>query len=274
MPTTVGQLVSLLEDRYPPALAEDWDAVGLVCGDPNASVSRVLFAVDPVRDVVDEALVEQADLIVTHHPLLLRGVHSVAPVNHKGSVLHTLISHGIALYAAHTNADHATPGVADALADVLGVQDTSPLVPIPDEPRCGTGRVGRLDEVLTLGSFAERVAERLPATHHGVRVAGDPDRLVETVAVCGGSGDAFLGAAADLADVYVTSDLRHHRAQDHLVDGGCALVDVAHWASEWPWLPVAASALQQDLERLGSTVDIHVSTVVTDPWTLHRGSPS
>ncbi len=274
MPTTVGQIIDLLEDRYPPALAEDWDAVGLVCGDPNATVSRVLFAVDPVRDVVDEALVLQADLIVTHHPLLLRAVHSVAPVTHKGTVLHTLITHGITLYCAHTNADHASPGVSDALADVLGVGDVSPLLPSVDDPRVGTGRVGRLDEVLTLRAFADRVSERLPATHHGVRVAGGLDRLVETVAVCGGSGDAFLDDAARVADVYVTSDLRHHRAQDHLVDGGCALVDVAHWASEWPWLPVAAGALQHDVQALGTTVEVHVSTVVTDPWTLHRGSPS
>lgn len=274
MPTTVGQIIGLLEKRYPPGLAEDWDAVGLVCGDPNATVSRVLFAVDPVRDVVDEALVLQADLIVTHHPLLLRGVHSVAPVTHKGTVLHTLITHGIALYCAHTNADHASPGVSDALADVLGVLDVTPLVPAPGDPAVGTGRVGRLDETMTLAAFADRVAERLPATHHGVRLAGDPERLVETIAVCGGSGDAFLDAAANVADAYVTSDLRHHRAQDHLVDGGCALVDVAHWASEWPWLPVAAEALQHDVEGLGSTVEVHVSTVVTDPWTLHRGSPS
>ena len=274
MPTTVGQIVGLLEKRYPPELAADWDAVGLICGDPNATVSRVLFAVDPVRDVVDEALVLQADMIVTHHPLLLRGVHSVAPVTHKGTVLHTLITHGIALLAAHTNADHARPGVSDALADVLGLGDTRPLVPDAGNPNLGTGRVGVLPEPLTLRAFGDVVANRLPATHHGVRMAGDLDATVTTVAVCGGSGDAFLDAAAACADVYVTSDLRHHRAQDHLVDGGCALVDVAHWASEWPWLPVAAEALAQDCAALGSTVEVHVSTIVTDPWTRHQGSTS
>lgn len=274
MPATVGQIVELLEQRYPPALAAEWDAVGLLCGDPQASVSRVLFAVDPVMQVVDEALLLQADMIVTHHPLLLRGVHSVAAVDHKGSVLHTLISHGIALMAAHTNADHARSGVADALAEALGLVDTTPLVPEPGNPDVGTGRVGRLDEVMTLSAFVDRVADRLPMTTQGVRAAGDPGRLIETVAVCGGSGDAFLAEAAAVADVYVTSDLRHHRAQDHLVDGGCALVDVAHWASEWPWLPLAAESLRADAEARGTTVEVHVSRIVTDPWTLHRGSPS
>ena len=269
---TVGEVVGMLERRYPPTLAADWDAVGLTVGDLSATVSRVLFAVDPVMDVVDEALVLQADLIVTHHPLLLRGVHSVAAVDHKGSVIHTLVSHGIALFSAHTNADHADPGVSDALATALGLTDLRPLVPEPGDPAMGTGRVGVLAGETTLAAFAEAVAAALPATHHGVRVGGDPEARVRTVAVCGGSGDAFLDVARAEADVYVTSDLRHHRAQDHLVDGGCAIVDVAHWASEWPWLPVAAEALAADLAAVGSTVDVHVSSIPTDPWTLHLGS--
>lgn len=272
MPATVAQIVDLLDRRYPPTLAAEWDAVGLVAGDPRATVSRILFAVDPVMAVVDEALVLQADMLVTHHPLLLRGVHSVAAVDHRGSVLHTLVSHGIALACAHTNADHARPGVSDALADALGVVDTAPLVPDPGDPSVGTGRVGRLDETLTLGALIDRVARRLPTAAQGVRASGDPDRLIETVAVCGGSGDAFLADAAAVADAYITSDLRHHRAQDHLVDGGCALIDVAHWAGEWPWLPVAAEALADDCRAHGTTVEVHVSTVVTDPWTIHRGS--
>lgn len=274
MPATVGQIIELLQRRYPPELAAEWDAVGLVCGDPRATVTRVLFAVDPVMAVVDEALLLQADMVVTHHPLLLRGVHSVAAVDHKGSVLHALISHGIALMAVHTNADHARPGVSDALAEVLGLVDTTPLVPDSGNATVGTGRVGRLDEVMTFSAFVDRVADRLPVTTQGVRAAGEGDRLIQTVAVCGGSGDAFLADAAAVADVYVTSDLRHHRAQDHLVEGGCALVDVAHWASEWPWLPVAAESLRADAEALGTTVEVHVSRIVTDPWTLHRGSPS
>lgn len=262
----------MMDRRYPPALASEWDAVGLICGDPAATVSRVLFAVDPVAEVVDEALLVQADLVITHHPLLLQGVHSVAAVNHKGSVIQTLISHGIALFSAHTNADHADPGVSDALADVLGLADVRPLVPLPGEPTIGTGRVGVLAAPVPLADFAAVVESVLPVTHHGIRVAGRLDGLVRTVAVCGGSGDAFLADAARSADAYVTSDLRHHRAQDHLVDGGCALIDVAHWASEWPWLPVAAAALQSDLLAHGSTVEVHVSTVVTDPWSMHRGS--
>ena len=129
----------------------------------------------------------------------------------------------------------------------------------------GTGRVGRVAPT-TLRGFADRVAASLPATAAGIRVAGDPDRLIERVALCGGAGDFLLDqmAAAD-ADVYVTSDLRHHPASEFVEKGGPALVDVPHWAAEWTWLPVVEERLRS---ALGDTVDTRVSTIVTDPWTF------
>ena len=130
----LADVVRWLERRYPPRTAESWDAVGLVAGDPAQPVRRVLLAVDPVAAVADEALAWGADLLVTHHPLLLRPVHSVAATTFKGALLHRLVRGGVGLYAAHTNADAATGGVADALADVLGLVDTEPLVPVPAEP--------------------------------------------------------------------------------------------------------------------------------------------
>jgi putative NIF3 family GTP cyclohydrolase 1 type 2 len=109
-----------------------------------------------------------------------------------------------------------------------------------------------------------------------VRVAGDPDREVRAVALCGGAGDGFLDLArASGADVYVTSDLRHHPASElrehaHGDPGdGLALVDVAHWAAEWTWLPVAAQRLQEAMAAAGATVDTHVSRICTDPWRFH-----
>ncbi len=264
---TVREIVTILDTAYPQWLAEDWDAVGLTCGRLDAEVDTVLLAVDPLPGVVDEAIACGAQLIVTHHPLFLRGVHDVAFTNAKGEVVTRCIENHIALFSAHTNADHACPGVSDALAEALGLGDLRPLVPDARDSSRGTGRVGSLAAPMTLEAFGLHVATVLPATAHGVRIAGDLDSQVRTVAVCGGAGDSFLGAAASAADVYVTSDLRHHRAQDHLVDGGCALVDVAHWASEWPWLRQAASVID-------GTVRTVVSTTPTDPWTAHLGSTS
>jgi putative NIF3 family GTP cyclohydrolase 1 type 2 len=136
----------------------------------------------------------------------------------------------------------------------------------------GHGRVGRLAEPTTLRGFAEQTAAALPATATGVRAAGDPDRPVETVAVVCGAGDSFLDAVLDIeADVYVTSDLRHHRAGEFLEHRGPALLDIAHWAAEWTWLPVVERKLADALRGRGDTVETRVSTTRTDPWTFRVG---
>lgn len=213
----LSDVISVLEELYPPQWAESWDAVGLVCGDPDDEVRRVLFAVDPVQAVVEEALAWGADLVVTHHPLYLRGTTSVAATGFKGRVVHSLICAGIALHVAHTNADHADPGVSDALAEAVGLRITGPLVPDPSDPagRRGSGRIGELPEPMPLSAFAAQVAAGLPATAAGVQVAGDPERLISRVAVCGGSGDSFLAEVrASGVDAYVTADLRHHPASE------------------------------------------------------------
>ncbi len=128
----------------------------------------------------------------------------------------------------------------------------------------GLGRVGMVDPQ-PLAEFAASVRAALPDTAAGVRFAGDPQATVRRVAVVGGSGASELGAASAVADVLVTADLKHHTVDEHLAEGGCAVVDVAHWASEWPWCPATA----QRLQALG--LRTHVSTLVTDPWTGHVG---
>lgn len=272
MPENLADVLAVLDAAYPPAHAQPWDAVGLVCGDPRAQVDRVLFAVDPVDAVLDEALDWGAQLLVTHHPLLLKAVNGVPATNFKGRNVHRLIRGGCALLTAHTNADVARPGVSDALAEALGLRVGDPILPLPGDAggRLGLGRYGELPEAEPLSAFTARVARALPATASGVRAAGDPDRPIRRVAVCGGAGDdrELLGAVrAAGVDAYVTADLRHHPAAEAMEDarfgGGPALVDVAHFASEWPWLSVAAALLA------GGTVETRVSTLVTDPWTLH-----
>jgi dinuclear metal center YbgI/SA1388 family protein len=260
---TVADVVAALDGWYPPAWAEQWDRVGLVLGDPQWPVRTVYFAVDCVPETVDEALAAGASLIVAHHPLLLRGVSSVAPTTYKGRIVHRLIRADVALYVAHTNADTANPGVSDALARRFGLRDTRPLRPGDDDR--GIGRVGRLPSPLTLEELTGRAAEVLPPTAWGVRAAGDPKRRVEVLAVSGGSGDAYLAdATAAGADAFLTADLRHHPASEHLAGGGPALLDVAHWASERPWLDDVAGRLAA---RFG--VDTVVSDLDTDPWTVH-----
>jgi dinuclear metal center YbgI/SA1388 family protein len=268
---TVRDVVAALEAAYPPALAASWDAVGLVCGDPTEPVHRVLIAVDPVAETVAEALERDAQLLVTHHPLLLRGVHGVPADDPKGGLVHRLVRAGVGLFCAHTNADAANPGVSDALAHALGLHVTGVLDPRDGLPHHGLGRICELSQPESLETFTGRVRDALPKIAWGVRAGGDPERTVRTVAVCGGAGDSLLGTANTAGvDVFLTADLRHHPASEHLAAGGPALVDVAHWASEHPWCAQAATVLTA---VLGSTVDVHVSYRRTDPWTIGSAQP-
>ncbi|MGW6059328.1 Nif3-like dinuclear metal center hexameric protein [Streptomyces sp. NPDC055189] len=271
----LSEVIAALDALWPAELAESWDAVGTVCGDPDAEVSRVLFAVDPVQDIVDEAVKLGAQLLVTHHPLYLRGTTTVSAGTFKGRVVHDLIKNDVALHVAHTNADRADPGVSDALAGALDLRIVRPLVPDPADAqgRRGLGRICELEHPLTLRELAARAAERLPATAQGIRVAGDPEQLVRTLAVSGGSGDSlFDDVRAAGVDAFLTADLRHHPVSEARAQTPLALLDAAHWATEWPWCELAAAQLDQISDRHGWGLRVHVSKTVTDPWTAHAAS--
>ncbi|WP_394938290.1 Nif3-like dinuclear metal center hexameric protein [Psychromicrobium sp. YIM B11713] len=270
-PATLAEVLLAVEELWPESLAEDWDAVGLVVGRPANPVQKILFAVDPTLEVVQEALDWGADLLISHHPLMLRGVTSVAATSGKGKVVHALIEGGCALLAVHTNGDSAVGGVSDVIADALGLEEVKPLQAarhgLPEE---GIGRIGELPQAMQLGDFAALVFSVLPAVAGGVKVAGDRQGLVRRIAVCGGAGDSLLSAVqAANADVYLTADLRHHpasEAREGRPDGRPYLIDFSHFASEWLWLPAAAEALGNVLGDQGFDVELRVSQVNTDPW--------
>lgn len=268
---TLQEVLDAAEELWPQSLAESWDAVGLVAGRRDAPVEKIHFAVDPVSAVVEEACEAGAGLLITHHPLLLRGVTSVEAGTFKGEVVHRLIESGCALLTAHTNGDSAVGGVNDVLAEILGLEDHGPLKPADDGlPEEGLGRIGTLPQGMPLGEFASRVFGILPSVAGGVRVAGDRDAFVQRVALCGGAGDSLLDAAREAgADVYITGDLRHHpasEAREKVAGGRPYLIDVSHFASEWMWLPAAAQALDRVLSDRGYEVEVAVSGINTDPW--------
>ncbi|EDY51640.1 conserved hypothetical protein, partial [Streptomyces clavuligerus] len=191
-------------------------------------------------------------------------------------VVHDLIKNDIALHVAHTNADTADPGVSDALAGALDLRVTGPLVPDPSDPsgRRGLGRICELEHPETLAAFAERAAQRLPATAQGIRLAGDPDAVVRRVAVSGGSGDSLFDTVrAAGVDAFLTADLRHHPVSEATQQSPLGLVDAAHWATEWPWCELAAAQLDEISDRHGWNLRVHVSHTVTDPWSSRFSSP-
>lgn len=266
--SSLAEFISHAEELWPPDSAEEWDRVGLTIGNPQAKITNVLLAVDPVHSTVDEALSLNAELLFTHHPLLLRGISTVAEDTAKGAIVTHLIQHRCALYTAHTNADKPASGVSATLAKVFGLQNVEAILgDTNNSAEFGIGRVGDLDKQITLEEFAELVARVMPATVSGVRVAGNPQRKIQRVALLGGAGDSLLDHPKVLnADVYLTSDLRHHPAgetiETSLANSGPALIDVAHWASESLWLEHAANLLSKRMPN----VNFHVSKINTDPW--------
>ena len=266
MSARLADVIAVLDEAYPPGLAHDWDSVGLVCGDPGDIVDSVTVAVDATAEVVDT--VGPRTLLLAHHPLLLRGVDTVATSTPKGALIHRLIRAGSALFTAHTTADAANPGVSDALAAALGLTVEAVLEPASGglPSTVGTGRIGTLPRPQRFADFVAWVNSALPQTTWGVRGAGDPDAMVTRVAVCGGSGDSFLAAVADAGvQAYVTADLRHHPADEHRRSSGVGLVDVAHWASEYPWCTQAAELLRA---HFGAALPVTVCPLRTDPWNI------
>ncbi|MDU0348134.1 Nif3-like dinuclear metal center hexameric protein [Actinomyces sp. MRS3W] len=274
-PLTVADVEVMLRTAAPPQLAEPWDSNRLICGDPAAPVRSILLAVDPVGVVVDEAIERGVDLIITHHPLYLRGTDHVSAIDPKGTVVHRLIRAGIALANAHTTLDAAHGGVAAALAARVGLMETRPLQPNPADPTQGIGRIGSLPAPTRLRDFAASVAAALPDSAPGLLVGGDLDASVKTAAVSGGAGDSLLGAAREAGvDVFLTADLRHHPASEHLEGGRPYLLCGTHWATEWVGLPPLAARLEAAATARGHTLFTHVSQVVTDPWALRLSTGS
>ncbi|WP_421083006.1 Nif3-like dinuclear metal center hexameric protein [Rothia nasimurium] len=275
---TLADVLTAFHELFPPALAESWDSVGLVVGRQNARVSRVGFAVDATVATAREAADRGAGLLITHHPLLLRGASFLPDTDYKGEIVHTLIEAGCGLLGAHTNVDSAPHGTNHIFMEKLGITETDILTgaqttQIEGKDVCvGIGRVGQLPAPVSLKELAEKIAEFLPATAGGLRIAGRADQQVQKIALCTGAGDSLFGEArASGADVYITADLRHHPASEAreqaLISGGTpALIDCSHYASEWLWMDGAARLLTEKLAERGFGVETYVSTLNTDPW--------
>lgn len=278
---SISRVVEIADRLWPFNTQESWDASELVVGRPEAPVSKILMAVDPVSSVVQEAIDLGADLLLVHHPLMLGGQSSVAADRYKGRLIHDLIENRIGLLACHTNADSAADGVSEVLIRACGVSESAPLQPLDHDPATGLGRIGALEKTVTLEQLAQQLAAVVPPTAQGVRVAGPRDRVIHTAAVCGGAGGSLIETvAATDADVFVTADLRHHpvsEARETAMhgdgDAGLCLIDLSHAASEWLWAPVGAAALRAALAEGGHDVDVMVSTRRTDPWDFQVPSP-
>ena len=247
---TVEQVLSLVNGIAPFELAEEWDNVGLLAGRPDAAVNTVLCALDLRMDVLREAVREGAQLIVTHHPILFRGRKNLAETDAEGRLLCALVRSGIAMIAAHTNFDNASPGVNDALARALGLAEVRPL---ENGMRLGTPKQ------TDFGSFCDFAGRAL---HTPVRCYGEAGRRISRVAVLGGAGEDYASLARQAgAEVYLTGEIAYHKALD-AVDNGLCVIEAGHAATEHPAISQLADALQNAADAV--KYDIRVLQSKTD----------
>lgn len=256
------QVLAQLEHDCPPQFAVSWDNSGLQTGRYEQEVYTVCLAVDASTPVIDFAVRQGADLLITHHPLLFSGIKRIHDRDYIGRRIIALIQNDIACYAMHTNFD--VMGMADAAADLLRLTDREVLeVTYEDEvSKEGIGRIGKLPEHMKLDEFAAFVKESFRLSQ--VQVYGDPAETVVTCAVLPGSGKEEIGLALRAgADVYVTGDMNHHAGLD-AVEKGIAVIDAGHYGVEKLFVPYMEDYLQRklpDLEVLAAPESAPARTV-------------
>lgn len=237
----VSEVVSLIEERLPKRWAQEWDNVGLLVGDPDASVHRIAVALDPGSEQLLAAASGRYDFLITHHPLLFRPLKQIVLNTPAARAVALALSNGVAVYAAHTNWDLAPEGVNRVLADALGLADVSPLVHC-DSDAWGLGAVGTLAASVELKTLLERARARWNLSH--MRVFGRLEDSVRRVALCGGSGGSFWRDALESgAEVYLTADMNYHELLDAVSAGLCVAI-ADHGEMERVSVPFLAQLVQ------------------------------
>ncbi len=224
---TLQELTRKIYEKFPRVHQVAGDNTGLLCGDPAAPVRRLLVALDPTGDVIDEALARNADCILSHHPLIRTPLKAVTAQGESQRIWQ-LVTSGIGCICMHTNVDGAPGGMGDALAGALNLQNVRPILADPDNPQGVFGRIGEIAPVSAAG-LCTQVKRALNTPF--VRMS-DGGNICRTVAVLGGSGREFIEiAAAEGADAYVTADCRYH--DFHLAQTlGLTLIDAGHYPTE------------------------------------------
>lgn len=250
-------VMDALEHIAPRRLAEDWDNPGLLVGALNQDVKKIVVCLDVSDEVVEQAIREDADMIVAHHPLIFRGLKKIRTDLPLGRRLQQLLKHDIAVAAAHTNLDIAEGGVNDVLAQAIGLSKLSAFV-IMSQYEHGAvnsmGRMGSLPAPMSVQEFAAQVRDALPTEH--VRLVDAGARPVRKVALCSGSGAEFIQKAAFMgADVYVTGDVKYHEAQQ-AVELGMHVIDAGHFGTEFPVVEVLCKRLTEELATAKGSVEI------------------
>jgi len=271
---SVGDIIHAIDEMAPFSLAAAWDNCGLQVGSRGWPVRRICVALDPLPGVVDAACREKADLLVTHHPLLMRPLKLLDCDTVQGKIIARALQQNTAIVSAHTNFDASADGLNDLLAEKIGLQDLRPMEPSlqggqdaaggGNKAQTGFGRLGRLPEAETLKALAGKVKRALSS--ETIRVVGADDAYIRRVAVCTGSGGSMLPLfLASDADVYITGDMKYHEAREAEIHGK-AVIDAGHFASEHIFVADMAGRLRRAAARNGWDIAVGECSVENDPF--------
>ncbi len=261
----VGQVLDALDELAPFRLAEEWDNVGLLVGDPAALVTGILVALDVTPSVLVEAKRQGCNLIVAHHPLLFHPLAQIRADDPTAALVMQAIVADVAVIACHTNLDKVDAGVNGALASALGLQRWDALERTADGGE-GFGLIGDLAVPVEGAAFIHRIGQALGC--RVVRVAGPVPEQVARVAACGGSGSSLARLAQERgADIYCCGEVKHDVGRWAETVGFC-IVDAGHWATEQVVVRPLAARLEQRLAARGLAVEVAVSDVLADAFVV------
>lgn len=227
---TCEKIIEKLEEIAPVSYAENWDNVGLLVGEKNKQVKKVMVALDATDSVIEQAVQGKVDLLITHHPMIFSPMKKITNEDFVGRRVIALIRSGIAYYAMHTNYDVCV--MNDIAAEKMEIQVQDILEPVKEAEGewKGIGKIGKLSAPCTVKELAEKVKEVFKISN--VRITGDCNRKVETIAISTGSGKSMMKLALDKgAQVLITGDMDHHTVIDAL-DQGMQIIDAGHYGTE------------------------------------------
>jgi dinuclear metal center YbgI/SA1388 family protein len=225
-------VLDLIEEIAPFSAAEDWDNSGMQVGSPRQKIDKILVALDPTRRAVDRASKRQAQLLLTHHPLIFTPLKRIDWDASPGNIILTALRKGIAIVSVHTNLDIAQGGINDKLAQLFGLQNVEILQPCRGlgVGSGGLGRIGELPKPSQLSDVVVKVKKDLGSSRVGI--VGKKKNTIRRVAVVGGSGGAMVSAASERgADLLITGDVRHHDALK-AAELDLAVIDGGHFHTE------------------------------------------
>lgn len=251
----IKEVTDYLEQRFPLCLQEDFDNCGVQCGDVEQEVTGVLVCFEMTEKVIEEALAMKANLVISHHPLMLRrGICKIEPKDRVGRVLCKALGNGMVLYSMHTNIDSAEGGGNDVFAEKLGLQAVKVLVPTHETAladKNGLGRIGRLPQPMKRNDFLQYVKDKMGL--QVVRYYGCEDQNIETVAVCGGGGASFIEDAMRAgADAYVTGDIKYH--DFFRADAKMLIADIGHYEGEFYIREIIYKAIKEKFTTFAAEI--------------------